>query len=228
VVSFAVDAVTGALIPTGSSLAASMSPFNSVVDPSGSFVIFATSRLPFNVYSASVDSVTGTLSEAAVVSTGTTPRAVEMHPSGRFVYATNIGGHQIVPHWLDASTGALTPMTPVPISSPRSMVFDKTGHHLYVSSYTIPALVGSIVHYDVNPSRGTLTQVSQTPTGGQQTFAVRRSPDGNFLYAIDVTSNSIEAFRIDSSTGDLTLIDEQPTGSGPVALAVVERTVALP
>lgn len=225
--SFQVGSVTGELTPTGSTISAMTAPFNSAVDPNGNFLVFATSRLPFRVYSARIDALIGTITQSAVVDTGTTPRGVGIHPSGRFVYATNIGGHQIVPHDFNPVTGALTPQAPVAIQSPRSMVFDSTGLHLYVTSYTAD-LTGSIVHFNVDPVLGTLTLADTTPTGGSQTFALQFAPSETFLYAVDVASHTIETFKVLSGSGSLSLIDTQATDEGPVALSVVERTVFVP
>jgi 6-phosphogluconolactonase len=225
--SFQVDSMTGELMPTGSTISAMTAPFNSAVDPNGNFLVFATSRLPFRVYSARIDALAGTITQSAVVDTGTTPRGVGIHPSGRFVYATNIGGHQIVPHGFNPVTGALTPQAPVAIQYPRSMVFDSTGLHLYVTSYTAD-LTGSIVHFNVDPVLGTLTLADTTPTGGSQTFALQFAPSENFLYAVDVASHTIETFKVFPGSGSLSLIDTQATDEGPVALAVVERTVFIP
>lgn len=224
---FSINAMDGTITSTGSSIAATTSPFDSALNPTGSHLFFATARLPFRVHTAQVDSLGGALIEGSSIATGTTPRSVVVHPAGLHVIATNIGGHQIVPHAFNQVLNELTPLTPIEISAPRSVVFDATGQYMYVTSYTIPSLAGSIVQYKFDVATGTASVVNTVSSGGLQPFAIRFSPDFRFLYAVNVASDNLVAFQVDASSGHLSEIGSVSTDAGPVSLAVASRSVEI-
>jgi YVTN family beta-propeller protein len=223
--SFAVDPVSGALSATGSSISAMTSPFNSTVDVTGRFVFFATSRAPFNVWSARVDVGTGALNMASTTPAGTTPRNLIVDPTGRFVYVANIGAGTITQYTIDRSTGALTAGTSASVASPRGLAFSSSGRTLYASSYEAD-LTGNVATIPVDPVTGALGTITRTPTGGRQTFAVSVDPTGRFLFAVNADSSDVRAFAIDPNTEALTVAGAPVScGEGPVAVTAIERVV---
>ncbi len=118
--------------------------------------------------------------------------------------ASSIGGFSI-------GTGTLTIVTNTPVATaykPLSMVVTPNNGLLYVGS------ASGIFVYFIN-SDGSLT----TPSSGSQPAGVFAqsidvSPDGQWLIALDGTTQQLDIFQINSSTGALTSITAPATYSG--------------
>jgi 6-phosphogluconolactonase len=65
----------------------------------------------------------------------------------------------------------------------------------------------SIAVFAIDSSKGTLTPIEHTPTGGKTPRSYEIDPTGTLLFAENQQSNNIVIFRIDEKTGKLT-----PTG----------------
>ncbi len=65
----------------------------------------------------------------------------------------------------------------------------------------------SIVTYNVDPASGRLAPVGWEPTQGRTPRFFTLDPTGGLLYAANLESHNIVAFRVDQTTGKLT-----PTG----------------
>lgn len=155
-------------------------------------------------------------------SVGTTPRALAMSRDSRFLYVANSGSDTVTVFSIGAA-GVLTlvPQTtgnPNPVSagglSPVALAISSTGRVLYVANSTS----NTITAFQVDSS-GLLTQVPQAGPGTNPVStsvagptALAMSPDGQFLYVTNSASNTVTAFRIETS-GRLTLIP--PVGSTP-------------
>jgi 6-phosphogluconolactonase (cycloisomerase 2 family) len=118
--------------------------------------------------------------------------------------ASSIGGFSI-------GTATLTIVTNTPVATvykPLSMVVTPNNSLLYVGS------AAGIFVYFIN-SDGSLT----TPTSGSQPAGVFAqsidvSPDGQWLIALDGTTQQLDIFQINSSTGGLTSVTAPATYSG--------------
>lgn len=143
-------------------------------------------------------------------------------PGNAFVYTTNSGGNTISGFMNDA-TGALTPVSGSPFSSPGQpwgIAATPDNKFLYVSSFQ--NAVVSI--FFISPTTGNLTPVICTPAAstGLQPLKIAITPSGRFLY----TSNqggSVSGFSINATTGCLTAISTTTTDAVARGLTV-ERT----
>jgi 6-phosphogluconolactonase len=84
-----------------------------------------------------------------------TTAEIEVHPSGRFVYASNRGHDSIVVYAVDPKTGTLKLIEDVPTQgkTPRNFQIDPTGTRLFVANQDS----GNIVAFRINPKTGRLT-----------------------------------------------------------------------
>ena len=90
------------------------------------------------------------------------------------------------------------------------------GSHLYVAASGAPA--GFIQVFSVD-SAGVLTATSQVPSGhGSSCIAVDAS--GEFMYVTHNADNAVSTYGISPGGGTLTLIEQDPTGTFPVAVAL--------
>ncbi|QCR23608.1 lactonase family protein [Pontibacter sp. SGAir0037] len=90
---------------------------------------------------------------------------------------------------------------------------------VYIGTYA-EADSESIFLYSLNPETGELTRVSAAK-GGENPSYLALDKDKRFLYAVNETSEyegqeggAVSAFAVDSATGNLTLLNRQPTLGG--------------
>jgi 6-phosphogluconolactonase len=150
------------------------------------------------------------------------PRHFTFHPKGRFAYAINEMGNTVSAFSYDSSRGALHPIETV-----GTLPKDFTG-----TSYTAEVLAhpsgkwlygsnrghDSISLFNIDPQKGTLTLVEQTPTGGKTPRNFGIDPTGSYIIAANQASNNLVVFRIDQKTGKLTPTGETADVGGPVCV----------
>jgi 6-phosphogluconolactonase len=85
---------------------------------------------------------------------------IEIHLSGKFLYASNRGHDSTVVYSIDTKTGMLTQIEDVPTGGkePRHFVTDPTGHFLLAENQ----LSDTIVEFRIDPSSGKLTPTGET------------------------------------------------------------------
>ncbi len=162
------DATKGTLTPNDppyAKLDPGSGPRHFALASSGKFA-YVVSEMKGTVTVFSNDSRTGTLHILQIVSTqaegfkGEIEDAeIEIHPSGKFLYASNRGdGNSIAVFAIDAAKGTLTPVevTPTQGKAPRHFMFDPTGTRLFAANQES----NNIVVFKIDPSTGRLT-----PTG---------------------------------------------------------------
>jgi 6-phosphogluconolactonase (cycloisomerase 2 family) len=165
---------SGALTPISGSpfSTANSAGFASVVgmaaDPSGRFLFvgdhMAQTIVPFNITASGGLTPVGALPAPAPgcsVSCHNNPLRLTVHPSNRFVYATNVQAGTVTAFSL--SSGTLSPIADVATGThPFGVILDSAGSFLFVANK-----VGNTVSaYAVNPSAGTLTPVAGSPFSG--------------------------------------------------------------
>jgi 6-phosphogluconolactonase len=146
----------------------------------------------------------------------------------RTVYAVDLGIDKILSYGLDAQRGKLLPLDPpwtrlASGTGPRHVAFHPNGRFAYVISEPQSAVV--VLH--VNAEQGTFAQmqiISTLPPGfaGENSGAeIEVAPSGRFVYASNRGHDSIAVYGVDQATGELTLIDHEPTqGLGPRHFAI--------
>ncbi|NJN36007.1 MAG: lactonase family protein [Nitrospiraceae bacterium] len=219
---------------TGGLAAISGSPFADVPAPSaitvssnGFFAYIANSRT--NKVTAFRIGTNGALLLGATTpdtpnpaSVGTTPRALAISRNSQFLYVANSGSDNVTIFSI-GTAGVLTPVPPStgnpnPVSagglSPVALAISSIGRFLYVANSTS----NTITAFQVESS-GLLTQVPQAGPGTNPVStnvtgptALAMSSNGQFLYVTNGASNTVTAFRVETS-GLLTLIP--PVGPTP-------------
>ena len=85
---------------------------------------------------------------------------IEVHPNGKFLYASNRGRDSIVAYGIEAETGKLTLLQDVPTGGkePRHFAIDPSGQFLLTENQ----FSDTIVEFRIDPSTGTLTPTGET------------------------------------------------------------------
>ena len=178
-----------------------------------------------------------------IIPTGPNPHSILVDPSNRFVYVPHLGNDQIKQFLFNESTGALTPNDPDVVytkdgSGPRHFVFSPNNKFVYVSN----ELDGTVYSYEMNNKTGILTEIqrisvfpsptitheqsspvatytSQNMTNEKATTIkvadIHITPDGKWLYVSERATNTITAFSVDHSLGNLTYIGSYDTEKVP-------------
>jgi 6-phosphogluconolactonase len=220
VLSFAIDAKSGALTPLGEApLPHSMA--NIATDRSGRWLLSAS--YGGHLVAVSPIGADGVAQPAVqVVPTGPNAHAIVTDASNRFVFATNLGGGVVLQMRFDASTGQLTPNEPPSIAvrtgaGPRHLAWHSAGRWLCL----LNELDASIDVFAFDADSGTLAHrqaVSSVPPGFDGTpwaADLHFTPDGRFLYSSDRRSNTIAAFSFDASGGRLGPLGHTPVPAEP-------------
>ncbi|CCE12152.1 conserved exported hypothetical protein [Bradyrhizobium sp. STM 3843] len=219
-VSFAIDPKSGQLSPIANGpLADSMA--NIAFDRSGKF-LFSASYGGNKVAINPVQANGAVAAPAQVIPTGLNAHAFLPAPDNRFVFATNLGSDQVLSFKFDATTGALTAneagtaKTPEK-SGPRHFIFHPNGKFIYL----LHELNADLAVYAYDADKGTWREAQRTsalPSGfsGKPWAAdLHITPNGQFLYASERTSNTLAAFKVDAASGHLTTIGNVPTETQP-------------
>lgn len=136
-------------------------PRHFALHPSGKFA-YVIAEMGSTVTAFSLDLKTGSLQRLQTVSTlpkdfkGENDDAeIQIHPSGKFLYASNRGHDSIAVFAIDPQKGALTPIEDVPTQGqiPRSFEIDPTGNFLFAENQKSD----NIVVFRIDPKTGRLT-----------------------------------------------------------------------
>ncbi|HEU5462091.1 MAG TPA: beta-propeller fold lactonase family protein [Nitrososphaeraceae archaeon] len=178
-----------------------------------------------------------------IIPTGPNPHSILVDPSNRFVYVPHLGNDQINQFLFNESTGALTPNDPDVVytkdgSGPRHFVFSPNNKFVYVSN----ELDGTVYSYEMNNKTGILTEIQRISVFPSPTITHEQSspvatytfqdmtnekattikvadihitPDGKWLYVSERATNTITAFSVDHSLGNLTYIGSYDTEKVP-------------
>jgi len=161
------DAAKGSLTPNSppfAKLDPGAGPRHFVLHPSGKFA-YVVAEMASTVTAFSVDLNKGTLQRLQTLSTlpkdfsGENDDAeVHVHPSGKFLYASNRGHDSIAVFAIDPQKGTLTQIEDVPTQGkiPRSFEIDPTGNFLFAENQKSD----NIVVFRIDAKTGRLT-----PTG---------------------------------------------------------------
>lgn len=185
-----------------------------------------------SVYSVAGDGSL-TLSGTPTPAGGSSPSAVVIDPSGKFLLVTNNSlSNSVSVFSIDSGSGALTPVPGSPFfanDTPREILVTPAGDLVYVTNPRI----GSVTAFAFSPSTGALTQVPGSPfASGSGASGLITDGSGSFLYVANTsainpgstTIGNISAFNINKTTGVLSPISGSPftsaVGSGPSALVV--------
>ena len=162
------DSAKGSLTPNDppfAKLDPGAGPRHFALHPSGKFA-YVISEMQSTVTVFSNDEKTGTLHRLQTISalpkdfTGQNDDAeIQMHPSGKFLYASNRGSDTIAVFAIDPSKGTLTPVDYAPTQGkiPRSFEIDPTGKFLFAANQKSD----NIVVFRIDAKTGRLTPTGQ-------------------------------------------------------------------
>ncbi len=223
VLAFAVDAHDGRLAPIGEApLAQSLAHI--AVDGSGRWLFGASyggSLLTMNPLAADGRPQPPCWQQA------TPPKAHAMRaaPDPRFVYATSLGGDQVLQFAFDATRGTLSPLDPPAFhgragAGARHLAFHPGGRIAFLLNELDATL--DVLSIDDQGRLAALQTVSFLPPGfvGEPWGAeLRLTPDARFLYASERRSSTLAGFAVDAS-GRLAPVGHWPTQAQPRGFAV--------
>lgn len=136
-------------------------------------------------------------------------------PDNRFAFVPDLGLDKVVIYKLDAETATITPhgFGKVPAGGgPRHMKFHTSGKFIFV----LNELSLSVTVFDYNAETGTMTPKQTVPTVPKQLLAkerfkscseIRVHPSGRFVYCANRGHDTISVFRVNQSTGELSVIE---------------------
>lgn len=163
------DVKTGTLMPNTPPTFSIMKPMKTgprhlAFHPNGRYV-YLLNETASSISSLTFSSATGLLAEIETQTTLPTPYAgptntaaeVWVHPSGKFVYASNRGDDSIAIFSVDLTTGKLTPLAHPKTGGtmPRMFTIDPSGSHLYAANQGS----NTITSFSINVADGSLTSI---------------------------------------------------------------------
>lgn len=143
---------------------------------------------------------------------------IETTLDNRFAIAVDLGLDELLVYRFDAKTGSLAANNPPYAkldagAGPRHLAFHPNGKFAYV----VNELQSTITTFSYDPNAGalhklkTVTTLPKASSGKNDTAEIHVHPSGKFLFASNRGNDSIAVFAIDSSTGDLALVDHFST-----------------
>ena len=220
------DPATGQLALLGQQTTKGAHPCHVSITPSGEYVMVANySGGSIACYPVKEDGSLGPMSgfvqhEGSSVSPrqkGPHAHSINSDAAGRFILVDDLGLDKVLIYRLE--DGKFVPNDPAfatlaPGSGPRHLVFHPNGRFVYV----INELLSTVTAFGYDPKTGKLREIQTIATlpkefaGGNTTAEVCVHPSGKFLYGSNRGHDSIVTFRIDSETGELTLVGHTPSG----------------
>jgi 6-phosphogluconolactonase len=181
----------------------------------GASFAFASSFDTNTISTLKVDPSTGQLSAGGTdASTGacTGPYYLEVHSSGKFLFAACQSSNSAASFSIEQGTGALT-MVGSPVAagtSPGLLELHPNGNFLYLTNIGSSGLSAYAIGVD-----GALSEIQGSPyPTGATPYSVKVNEAGTFLYVTNRDSNNITVFAVDAVTGALTEIPGSPFASG--------------
>jgi len=142
---------------------------------------------------------------------GTTPTAIAVDLTSRFVYATDSVQNQIIVYTI-LGGGTLQPLTNGPFATgtfPVGIVIDPRDKYIYITNFNSSSISG----YTISQSTGQPSALASSNFGthGASPTCILVDPAfGRFLYAALSHDNLVAAARLDPNTGELTGVQNSP------------------
>jgi 6-phosphogluconolactonase len=158
----------------------------------------------------------------AKVNPGAGPRHFAFDPKGNYAYVINEIQSTVTAFHYDRAHGAFHELQTVSTlpkdfkgrNSTAELAVDRNGKFLYGSNRGHD----SIAVFAIDPAKGMLTPVENTPTQGKTPRNFALDPTGGYLFAANQGTNNIVLFRIDQNTGRLTPAGEKVDVPSPVCV----------
>ncbi len=153
---------------------------------------------------------------------GTTPSAIVVDPSSRWVYVTDEATNQLYGNNIN-NDGSLTPMVNSPFPTgifPVGVTIDPRGKFLYVANFSS----GTVSAYALDVNSGTPTGSigsSSTATGTAPTCVAIEPALGIYLYTSNNLEGDVSAMQLDPHNGGLKQVQNTPFPSGALPTCAV-------
>ncbi|MEE2709302.1 MAG: lactonase family protein [Gemmatimonadota bacterium] len=228
VVSFDIDRSSGALSKINEQATDGTTPCYLDVDRTGKVLVFANySSGNVGSFPIQNDGSLGAMASfvqhkgASKVNTdrqmGPHAHCSVISPSGRHMFACDLGLDQVIGYSLDAASAQLTPLEQPYVrtiggAGPRHFTYHPHGGYVYANN----ELANSVNVYNYDEDSGTLIeqQVISTLPGDfkelSYTADIKITPNGRHLYCSNRLHDSIAIYSI-GGNGSLTLVDIQPS-----------------
>lgn len=208
------------------------SPFSYGFHPSGKFLYVAGRG--GGIAGFHVNPETGDLGyvPGSPFKSGERTRCLTVHPSGKFVYASNAYTNDISAYRIDQKTGTLIQLPSSPFAAGEAGPFDDTykkmpdvidnkgGMPYYIAShpsgkfiYVTNSASASISVFRVNETSGDLTLVGKPKETGLSPYAVAVHPSGKYVFASTWGGNDIYVYTVNQQTGELEHVEGSPFGT---------------
>src|ERR1051325_8155021 len=152
--------------------------------------------------------------------------SIVLDAANRFAFVGELGLDQVIIYRFDAATGKLTPSGSWSArnqAGPRHFRFHPDGRHAYL----INELDSTVVAFDYDASKGTLTELQTLSTlpkgyqGKNDCADLHVHGNGRFLYGSNRGHDSLAIFRIEAGTGRMEIVGHQSTeGNCPRSFAI--------
>lgn len=228
---FAVDEKTGDLTFLNEQSSVGGGPCHITIDNAGKNVLIANygggdcGVLPINADGslAPMSSHVQHTGEVADPKRQRSPHAhsINLDPANKFAFCADLGLDKVFIYKFDGEKGTITPNDPAygataKVAGPRHFAIHPNAKYAYV----INEINLTITAYAYDAAKGSLTEIqtiSTLPAGVEaspkfSTAEVQVHPSGKFVYGSNRTQNSIAAFKVDETTGKLSLVGHKSDG----------------
>jgi 6-phosphogluconolactonase (cycloisomerase 2 family) len=242
---YTLDPSTGALTEiAGSPFPTGIEPVSVVADPGGRFLYVANQNGNCNNPVTANCSITefrinpndGSLTEIGrATQGGVEPSGLAADATGQFLYLANQTLGVLSAYSINAIDGTLTYLnstTPPPSSAAVSVIVDPTSAFAVADIEVIGGGV-SVNSFAIESPTGMLaTNPAVSVPGGPTLFYMTMDPSGQYVYAADQGTSptfqdgKVWAYKLDKSTGALTLVNGAPflAGHSTISVAVTGQT----
>jgi 6-phosphogluconolactonase len=177
-------------------------------DPAGNF-LFLCEPSTDRVHTFQIDAASGKLQPRAPIAlkSGAAPCQIAFRPDAQFAYVLNQKNSTITTFAYDAATGALKDIESVS-TVPEYFDGPNTAHDLRVHNtgkYLYASNMGhdSVVLFNIEKAKGTLSYVEEQGTGGRHPKEFGMQPSGGHMAISLPETNQVLASRIDDTNGRL-------------------------
>ncbi|HYG37912.1 MAG TPA: lactonase family protein [Cytophagales bacterium] len=186
------------------------------------------------IYVFEFDRAKGSLTPVQTIVDKKSPIFVEVHPSGKYLYSTNVGGTEEKPDLgsfssftIDNKTGKLTFLNNTSSlgAEPCHITIDEKGKWAFVSNYgggnvaVFPIEKSGKISASSDLKQFSGSSVNKDRQEASHIHSAILSPDQKYLYVSDLGTDKIEIFEVDAAKGLLTPAQKPEIavnpGSGP-------------
>jgi 6-phosphogluconolactonase len=153
---------------------------------------------------------------------GTTPSAIAVDPSTRFVYITDEATNQLYGN-LIANNGSLVPMTNGPFATgifPVGITIDPRGKFLYVANFSSSTVGAYAIDTNSGTPVGSVGSASTSTDTGPTCVTVEPAL-GIYLYTSNNLASTVSAMKLNPSTGGLSQVQNTPFPSSALPTCAV-------